>query len=126
MCCCLPSVALMEGMAVAKSVVLDQPTKPDYWAVASAVFSNPEIATVVGGDWAGIQHTGQPEQQPRGGRGLCRGCEDVLGCTGGGLGGWGRDNAATLWINTNCGSGAGRQGDEGLGAPARSRWLPDG
>lgn len=42
----------MEGMAVAKSVVLDQPTKPDYWAVASAVFSNPEIATVVGA-WVG-------------------------------------------------------------------------
>lgn len=42
----LTPVALMEGMAVAKSVVLDQPTKPDYWAVASAVFSNPEIATV--------------------------------------------------------------------------------
>ncbi|KAG2495814.1 hypothetical protein HYH03_006055 [Edaphochlamys debaryana] len=42
----LTPVALMEGMAVAKSVALSQPTKPDYWAVPSAVFSNPEIATV--------------------------------------------------------------------------------
>ncbi|KXZ48583.1 hypothetical protein GPECTOR_26g486 [Gonium pectorale] len=43
----LTPVALMEGMAVAKSVVLGQLTSPDYWAVPSAVFSNPEIATVV-------------------------------------------------------------------------------
>ncbi|GLI70632.1 hypothetical protein VaNZ11_015567 [Volvox africanus] len=42
----LTPVALMEGMAVAKTVALDTPTKPDYWAVPSAVFSNPEIATV--------------------------------------------------------------------------------
>ncbi|GLC35158.1 hypothetical protein PLESTB_000560700 [Pleodorina starrii] len=42
----LTPVALMEGMAVAKSVALGQPTQPDYWAVPSAVFSNPEIATV--------------------------------------------------------------------------------
>ncbi|MEW5316598.1 MAG: hypothetical protein WDW38_007962 [Sanguina aurantia] len=42
----LTPVALMEGMALAKTLVLDQPTKPDYWAVASAVFSHPEIATV--------------------------------------------------------------------------------
>jgi glutathione reductase (NADPH) len=38
----------MEGMALAKTMVLDQPTKPDYTAVPSAVFSNPELATVVG------------------------------------------------------------------------------
>lgn len=44
-------VALMEGMAVAKTVALGQPTKPDYTAVASAVFSHPEIATVVSGVW---------------------------------------------------------------------------
>ena len=44
----LTPVALMEGMAVAKTVVLNQPTKPDYWAVPSAVFSWPNIATVVG------------------------------------------------------------------------------
>lgn len=48
----LTPVALMEGMALAKTLVLNQPTEPDYWAVASAVFSYPEIATVVskGGD----------------------------------------------------------------------------
>jgi glutathione reductase (NADPH) len=43
----LTPVALMEGMALAKTVALNQPTKPDYWAVPSAVFSNPNIATVV-------------------------------------------------------------------------------
>ena len=37
----------MEGMAVAKSVAHNTPTVPDYFAVPSAVFSNPEIATVV-------------------------------------------------------------------------------
>lgn len=37
----------MEGMALAKTVVLNQPTKPDYSAVPSAVFSHPELATVV-------------------------------------------------------------------------------
>ncbi|KAG2453963.1 hypothetical protein HYH02_001010 [Chlamydomonas schloesseri] len=42
----LTPVALMEGMAVAKSVALNTPTVPDYTAVPSAVFSNPEIATV--------------------------------------------------------------------------------
>lgn len=34
-------------MALAKTIVLNQPTKPDYWAVPSAVFSNPELASVV-------------------------------------------------------------------------------
>ena len=43
----LTPVALMEGMAIAKTLFLDTPTKPDYWAVASAVFSNPFIASVV-------------------------------------------------------------------------------
>jgi glutathione reductase (NADPH) len=43
----LTPVALMEGMALAKTVALNEPTKPDYWAVPSAVFSNPNIATVV-------------------------------------------------------------------------------
>jgi len=42
----LTPVALMEGMAVAKSVVKGELTKPDYTAVPSAVFSNPELATV--------------------------------------------------------------------------------
>jgi pyruvate/2-oxoglutarate dehydrogenase complex dihydrolipoamide dehydrogenase (E3) component len=45
----LTPVALMEGMALAKTVALNEPTKPDYWAVPSAVFSNPNIATVVSG-----------------------------------------------------------------------------
>lgn len=44
----LTPVALMEGMALAKTVALNQPTKPDYRTVPSAVFSNPNIATVVG------------------------------------------------------------------------------
>jgi pyruvate/2-oxoglutarate dehydrogenase complex dihydrolipoamide dehydrogenase (E3) component len=43
----LTPVALMEGMAIAKTLFLDTPTKPDYWAVASAVFSHPFIASVV-------------------------------------------------------------------------------
>lgn len=43
----LTPVALMEGMAMAKTIFADEPTKPDYTAVASAVFSNPEMATVV-------------------------------------------------------------------------------
>ena len=34
-------------MALAKTIVLNEPTKPDYWAVPSAVFSNPELASVV-------------------------------------------------------------------------------
>ncbi len=42
-------VALMEGMALAKTIVLNEPTKPEYDAVASAVFSHPELATVVSG-----------------------------------------------------------------------------
>lgn len=46
----LTPVALMEGMAVAKTVALNQPTKPDYNAVASAVFSWPNMATVVSVD----------------------------------------------------------------------------
>lgn len=43
----LTPVALMEGMALAKTLFANQPTKPDYHAIPSAVFSNPEIATVV-------------------------------------------------------------------------------
>ena len=43
----LTPVALMEGMALAKTIALGQPTKPDYHCVPSAVFSNPSIATVV-------------------------------------------------------------------------------
>jgi pyruvate/2-oxoglutarate dehydrogenase complex dihydrolipoamide dehydrogenase (E3) component len=43
----LTPVALMEGMALAKTIALNQPTKPDYAAIPSAVFSHPEIAVVV-------------------------------------------------------------------------------
>jgi pyruvate/2-oxoglutarate dehydrogenase complex dihydrolipoamide dehydrogenase (E3) component len=43
----LTPVALMEGMALAKTLALNEPTKPDYDFVPSAVFSNPSIATVV-------------------------------------------------------------------------------
>lgn len=43
-----PSLRLyVPGMALAKTIVLNEPTKPDYWAVPSAVFSNPELSTVV-------------------------------------------------------------------------------
>jgi glutathione reductase (NADPH) len=43
----LTPVALMEGMALAATIVKGTPTKPDYEAVPSAVFSWPSIATVV-------------------------------------------------------------------------------
>ena len=46
----------LAGMALAKTIVLDQPTKPDFTAVPSAVFSYPELATVVSlgiGHWLG-------------------------------------------------------------------------
>lgn len=44
----LTPVALMEGMAVAKTLFMDggTPTKPDYDMVASAVFSQPTLASV--------------------------------------------------------------------------------
>jgi glutathione reductase (NADPH) len=53
----LTPVALMEGMAVAKTVALGQPSVPDYTAVPSAVFCNPEMATVVGG-WGRLRARG--------------------------------------------------------------------
>lgn len=37
----------MEGMALARTIALNEPTKPDYDAVPSAVFSHPELAGVV-------------------------------------------------------------------------------
>ncbi len=43
----LTPVALMEGMALARTLVLNEPTKPNHMAVPSAVFSYPELATVV-------------------------------------------------------------------------------
>ncbi|CAN6684448.1 unnamed protein product [Malus baccata var. baccata] len=42
----LTPVALMEGGAIAKTVFLNEPTKPDYRAVPSAVFSQPPIGQV--------------------------------------------------------------------------------
>lgn len=60
----LTPVALMEGMAVAKTVALNQPTKPDYFAVASAVFSNPNIATVVSAEVGMTEHFGSSPQAP--------------------------------------------------------------
>lgn len=42
----LTPVALMEGVALAKTIFLNEPTKPDYRAIPSAVFSQPPIAQV--------------------------------------------------------------------------------
>ncbi|KAL9271402.1 Glutathione reductase, chloroplastic-like protein [Drosera capensis] len=42
----LTPVALMEGGALAKTLFANQPTKPDYRAVPSAVFSQPQIGQV--------------------------------------------------------------------------------
>uniref|UniRef100_A0A2P2LI30 glutathione-disulfide reductase n=1 Tax=Rhizophora mucronata TaxID=61149 RepID=A0A2P2LI30_RHIMU len=42
----LTPVALMEGGALAKTLFQNQPTKPDYRAVPSAVFSQPPIGSV--------------------------------------------------------------------------------
>ncbi|CAN0898285.1 Glutathione reductase, chloroplastic (Fragment) [Linum grandiflorum] len=42
----LTPVALMEGMALAKTLFKDEPSKPDYRAVPAAVFSQPPIGNV--------------------------------------------------------------------------------
>ncbi|KAJ6677110.1 THIOREDOXIN REDUCTASE 1-RELATED-RELATED [Salix viminalis] len=42
----LTPVALMEGVALAKTLFQNEPTKPDYRAVPSAVFSQPPIGQV--------------------------------------------------------------------------------
>ncbi|KIY92193.1 glutathione reductase (NADPH) [Monoraphidium neglectum] len=42
----LTPVALMEGMALAKTIFGGEPTKPDYQFVASAVFCQPPLASV--------------------------------------------------------------------------------
>lgn len=42
----LTPVALMEGMAFAQTAFGGKPTKPDYQNVASAVFSQPPLASV--------------------------------------------------------------------------------
>jgi glutathione reductase (NADPH) len=72
----LTPVALMEGMALARTIVKGEPTKPDYDFVASAVFSWPNIATVV---------RGPPAFAARGRRPAAGG-GGVWGLGGGGLG----------------------------------------
>jgi hypothetical protein len=62
----LTPVALMEGMALARTIVKGEPTKPDYEAVASAVFSYPNIASVVGALGAGRGRAGRWPAAPRG------------------------------------------------------------
>jgi glutathione reductase (NADPH) len=42
----LTPVALMEGMALAKTIFGNEPTKPDYSFIPSAVFTQPPIGTV--------------------------------------------------------------------------------
>lgn len=42
----LTPVALAEGMAVARTLFLNEPTSVDYADIATAVFSNPNVATV--------------------------------------------------------------------------------
>lgn len=42
----LTPVALMEGMALSKTIFGSEPTQPDYYNVASAVFCQPPLATV--------------------------------------------------------------------------------
>ena len=42
----LTPVALAEGMALAKTLFADQPTKPDYRYIPTAIFSQPPAATV--------------------------------------------------------------------------------
>ncbi|XP_010932864.2 glutathione reductase, chloroplastic [Elaeis guineensis] len=54
----LTPVALMEGGAFAKTVFGSEPTKPDYRAVPSAVFSQPPIGTVGPTEEQAIQEYG--------------------------------------------------------------------
>ena len=42
----LTPVALAEAMAVARTIVLNQPSRADYDAIPTAIFSQPQIATV--------------------------------------------------------------------------------
>lgn len=42
----LTPVALMEGMALVRTLFADQPTAPDHRDVPTAVFSHPEIGSV--------------------------------------------------------------------------------
>ncbi|KAM7257567.1 hypothetical protein ACFE04_013308 [Oxalis oulophora] len=54
----LTPVALMEGGALAKTIFLNEPVKPDYSAVPSAVFSQPPIGTVGPTEEQAIQEYG--------------------------------------------------------------------
>ncbi|XP_030517712.2 glutathione reductase, chloroplastic isoform X2 [Rhodamnia argentea] len=54
----LTPVALMEGVALAKTLFLNEPTKPDYRAVPSAVFSQPPIGQVGLSEEQAIQEYG--------------------------------------------------------------------
>ncbi|KAK3193632.1 hypothetical protein Dsin_024942 [Dipteronia sinensis] len=54
----LTPVALMEGGALAKTLFQDEPTKPDYRAVPSAVFSQPPIGQVGPSEEQAIQEYG--------------------------------------------------------------------
>lgn len=55
----LTPVALMEGMALAKTLVLGAKTKPDYDDVPSAVFSWPQLATVGLTEEAAVERYGE-------------------------------------------------------------------
>lgn len=57
----LTPVALMEGGALAKTLFADEPTKPDFRAVPSAVFSQPPIGQV-GLSEQQVPKTPQPHQ----------------------------------------------------------------
>lgn len=55
----LTPVALMEAMALTKTIFAGEPTKPDYDNIPTAVFSNPEIATVGMTEKEAVGHFGK-------------------------------------------------------------------
>lgn len=42
----VPAVALMEAMALTRTIFGDEPSKPDHQNIPTAVFSHPQIGTV--------------------------------------------------------------------------------
>lgn len=52
----LTPVALMESMALTKTIFGNQPTAPDYDNIATAVFSNPQIGTVGLSEEQAVKH----------------------------------------------------------------------
>ncbi|KAH7620434.1 putative Glutathione reductase, chloroplastic [Nannochloris sp. 'desiccata'] len=52
----LTPVALMESMALTKTIFGNEPTAPDYDNIATAVFSNPQIGTVGLSEEQAVQH----------------------------------------------------------------------